>query len=57
MIESLRHHRHNGGEPALDLIGDRKGKHEVLARRLCVLRSSQDSAEIVTGVTQPAGDM
>src|SRR5882762_6318316 len=54
MVESLRHHRHYGCEPALDLIGDRKGKHEVLARRLCVLRSSQDGAEIVTGMTQSA---
>src|SRR5882672_9605689 len=54
MVESLCHHRHYGGEPALDLIGDRKGKHEVLARRLCVLRSSQDGAEIVTGMTQSA---
>src|SRR5258705_6174420 len=54
MVESLCHHRHYGGEPALDLISDRKGKHEVLARRLCVLRSSQDGAEIVTGMTQSA---
>src|SRR5258705_1983397 len=53
MIESLCHHRPYGGEPALDLIGDRKGKHEVFARRLCVLRGSQDGAEIVTGMTQP----
>src|SRR6267143_1369283 len=54
MVESLCHHRHYGGEPALDLIGDRKGKHEVLARRFCMLRSSQDGAEIVAGMTQSA---
>src|SRR5207245_1213764 len=37
-----------------DLIGDRKGKHKVLARRLCVFRGSQDGAEIVAGMTQSA---
>src|SRR5712675_2424539 len=51
MVEALCHDRHHGGEPALDLIGDREGKHEVLARRLGVFRRSQDGAEIVTGMT------
>src|SRR5882762_11985576 len=54
MIESLGHHWHDGGESTLNLIGDRKGKHEVLARRLCMFRGSQDGAEIVAGMTQSA---
>src|SRR6266853_4158497 len=52
MIEPLRHDRYDGGEPALDLISDRKGKHEVLAGRICVLRGCQDGTKIVAGMTQ-----
>ncbi len=54
MIESACHDGNLRAEPALDLIGNRKGQQEIRTAGVDVLGDGEDGPEIVGGMAQAA---